>query len=184
MKEKEDEQVTAGDGLSKENIETFEKMNKEGIGVTDESLASLMEANRELDNKYVRLYAEFENHKRRFRTQLSDTKSQTKYSTVKELLDIMDDIHLSRAALGEAEDAKDWIDGASLIFDKLDSYISSVGIQEEICESGTRFDPDSHDCVTVIDMGEDNTGKIIEVIKRGYSIDGKIVKYPKVVVGK
>jgi len=143
----------------------------------------LLEKNKELEDKYVRLYAEFENHKKRFRSQLNDLKIQTKYATVKELLNITDDIMLSKNAVGSG-DVQDWADGALLIFDKIDSYINSVGIEEEICEKGVVFNPDKHDCITVVDMGVENQGKVIEVVKRGYKIDGMIVKYPQVVVGK
>ncbi|CAG7581356.1 MAG: Protein GrpE [uncultured marine phage] len=148
-----------------------------------ENLNRASEEKKELEDKYVRLYAEFENHKKRFRSQLNDIKIQTKHSTVKELLNVVDDISLSRKSLTEAEDPKDWVDGAVLIFDKIDSYIKSVGLEEVSCEIGTKFDPDRHDCITVIQMGEDKIGTIVDVIKRGYKIDGKIVKYPQVVVG-
>jgi molecular chaperone GrpE len=59
-----------------------------------------------------------------------------------------------------------------------------VGIEEVDCEIGSAFDPDKHDAIKSIDMGEDKKNTIIDVVKKGYSIDGRIVKYPQVVVGK
>jgi len=157
-----------------------------GSDSTDSELDinDLIEKNKEIEDKYIRLYAEFENHKRRFREQLTDVKIQTKYSTVKELLNIIDDIMLSKKSMESGTDEGSWVEGAMLIFNKLESYIKSVGIEEVGCEKGDEFNADNHDCVTVIDMGNDNINKIIDVIKMGYKIDGKIVKYPQVIVGK
>ena len=162
--------------------EEKEELNEE-LNEDLQHLEALSKENEELNNKYVRLYAEFENHKKRFANQLNDIKIQTRYSTVKELLDIVDDITLSRNAAGSG-DVEQWANGALLIFDKLDSYIKSVGLQEVECEIGSKFDPEVHDGISVIEMGEDKKGTIIDVVKRGYMIDGKIVKYPQVVVGK
>lgn len=181
------------EGVTKGNMKP--RNNKEGrtappppppskLTDTESDINDLVEKNKEIEDKYIRLYAEFENHKRRFRNQLSDVKTQTKYSTVKELLSITDDIMLSKRSMDSGTDESSWIEGAMLIFDKLESYIKSVGIEEVNCEKGIDFNPDEHDCITVIDMGEDNIGKIVDVIKMGYKIDGKIVKYPQVIVGK
>lgn len=152
---------------------------------SESDINDLVEKNKEIEDKYIRLYAEFENHKRRFRNQLSDVKIQTKYSTVKELLSITDDIILSKKSIESGNtDEGSWVEGAILIFGKLESYIKSVGIEEVNCKKGIDFNPDEHDCITVVDMGEDNIGKIVDVVKMGYKIDDKIVKYPQVIVGK
>lgn len=146
-------------------------------------IEELIKVNEDLNDKYVRLYAEYENYKKRFSSQIRDIKIQTKHSIVGGLLDISDDIMISRE-VSNIDDRESWIKGSLLIYDKIDLYLKSIGIEEVLCERGELFDSDKHDCISVVDAGEDNINKVIDITKRGYIIDGKIVKYPQVVVGK
>lgn len=173
--------------MDKENkIEEMDQVNVEDIQENiqgEDTMKDLIKINDELNDKYLRLYAEFENYKKRFSNQIKDIKIQTKHSMVGELLDISDDIMISRD-MSDTEDRESWIEGSLLIYDKIDLYLESMGIESVNCEKGDSFDSEKHDCISVLDVGENEQGKIIDITKRGYSIDGKIVKYPQVVVGK
>jgi len=128
----------------------------------------------ELD-KYARLQAEFDNYKKRVHKEKTIFESQIKYNTISGMLDIIDDLELSKKNEPDNE-------GVQLISAKLKKFIESQGIEEVDCDC--EFDANKHECITVVNMGEEKYNKIIEVVSKGYSINGNIVRYPKVIVSK
>jgi len=132
-------------------------------------------------DKYVRLYADFENFKKRVNKEKSDIKINTKYNVLNSFLDIIDDLELAKATLKNSKNVFE-NSGLDIILSKLDQYLESQDITE--VDTTGKFNEDIHECLTVLDLGTDKSGDIIEVIKKGYMIDGKIVRYPKVVIGR
>lgn len=131
------------------------------------------EPKEDFEDKYLRLAAEFDNFKKRTHKEKSEIKVQTKYNTLSDLLDIIDDLEM---ASKQSED-----EGVLLIINKLDSYIDKQGIK--VIDTTGDFDVDKHESISLIDMGKEKKNKIIDCVKRGYELDGKILRYPKVVVG-
>lgn len=126
-------------------------------------------------DKYIRLQAEFENYKKRIHKERTLLESQIKYNTLSGIFEIIDDLELARKNEPDNE-------GIQLIFSKLESYLEKQGVEEVDCNG--EFDSDKHECLTVVNTGSDNYNKIIEVVSKGYSINGNIVRYPKVIVSK
>jgi molecular chaperone GrpE len=143
-----------------ENIENIELTTEEKLN--------------ESENKYLRLYAEFENYKKRVYKQKEDLILETKSKMLSSILDMDSDISIAFKTI-ENEDAKK---GVSLIVSKLETFLKVQGIESIQTET---YDADEHEVISVLDIGE---SKIIDVASKGYSINGKIFRYPKIVLGK
>lgn len=134
-----------------------------------------MELQREEKDRYARLQAEFENYKKRVHKERTLLESQSKYNTLSGLIDIIDDLELAKKNEPKNE-------GIQIIFSKLESYLAKQGVEEVDCTGD--FNADKHECLTVVNSGADNYNRIVDVVKKGYSINGNIVRYPKVIVSK
>jgi molecular chaperone GrpE len=120
---------------------------------------------------YLRLYADFDNYKKRVIKDREDATVQVKINTISSILDLDNDLSLAKKNLPESE-------GLNLIFQKLNNFLKSQGIEEIQTEI---YDEDLHEVVSVIDTGE---AKIIDVISKGYKIGEKPFRYPKIILSK
>lgn len=133
-------------------------------------------------NDYLRLMAEFETFRRRSAEERLKLVSSAAGDTVKGMLPVLDDCERAMEMLAGSSDeaAKE---GTSLIYNKLMEYLKSLGL-EKIEAKGEVFDTDFHEAVTQISAGsEEMKGRVIDVIQTGYTFNGKILRYAKVVVG-
>ena len=120
-------------------------------------------------DKYLRLSAEFDNFRKRVLKEKEDLIIKTKSSVLESILEIDSDLSL---ALKNTNDA-----GLKLIMSKLDKYLISQGIQTI---QTTNYDADIHDVISIVSTGQKD--KIIDVVSKGYMINDKIIKHPKVVL--
>lgn len=136
------------------------------------------------EDKYLRLFAEFENYKKRTtkeRIELFKTASQELMTS---LLPILDDFDRGLAEIKKAKD-KELLKGMQLINDKLKSTLQSKGLSEMKVKQGDSFDAEIHDAITQIPAPNDKLkGKIIDAVEKGYTLGDKIIRHPKVVVGQ
>lgn len=133
-------------------------------------------------NDYLRLMAEFETFRRRSAEERLKLVSSAAGDTVKGMLPVLDDCERAMEMLAGSSDeaAKE---GTSLIYNKLMEYLKSLGL-EKIEAKGEVFDTEFHEAVTQIPAGsEEMKGRVIDVIQTGYTFNGKILRYAKVVVG-
>jgi len=128
-----------------------------------------IEAEIDFNDKYLRVYAEFENYKKRVNKEKSDLVIDTKFKTISSILDLNDDLNYAKMSLGDNE-------GLNLLIDKFNNFLNSLNIEEI---QTNNYDSDIHEVISVFEHGK----VIIEVISKGYMIDGKIVRYPKVILG-
>ena len=135
-------------------------------------------------DKYLRLFAEFENFKKRTlkeRVELFKTAGQEVMSS---LLPVLDDFDRATSQFSKGGDEKD-IEGFILIKNKFDDILKSNGLQETKTKIGDVFDAEIHEAITQIPAQEDSQkGKIIDIVEKGYQLGEKIIRYPKVVVGQ
>lgn len=127
----------------------------------------------ESNNKYLRLLAEFENYKKRVIKEKEEIKNNTKYSMLSSILDMDSDISIAISNIKNEEARL----GVELISNKLTSYLKSQGIESI---QTNEYDQDIHEVISVLDSGKN----ISEVISKGYTLDNKIIRYPKVILGK
>ena len=135
-------------------------------------------------DKYLRLFAEFENFKKRTsreRIELFKTAGQEVMSS---LLPVLDDFDRATSQVSKGGDKKD-IEGFILIKNKFDDILKSNGLEETKTKIGDAFDAEIHEAITQIPAQDDSKkGKIIDIIEKGYQLGEKIIRYPKVVVGQ
>lgn len=135
-------------------------------------------------DKFLRLFAEFENYKRRTskeRVEMFKTASQ---DVIVSMLPVLDDFD---RALGELKKAKDkeLLKGVELISNKFRSTLRSKGLEEIEVKEGDTFDAEVHEAITQIPAPKDKLkGKIVDVVETGYKLGDRIIRYPKVVTGK
>lgn len=131
---------------------------------------------------YVRLMAEFDTFRRRTSEEKLALVNSAAKDTIKGLLPVLDDCERAMELLSKSSDeaAKE---GTSLIYDKLMKYLKSKGL-EKIEAKGQKFDTDFHEAVAQVPVEDkDKKGLVYDVIETGYMLDGKILRYAKVVVG-
>lgn len=138
----------------------------------------------EMKDKYLRTVAEFENFKRRTAKERMELIQTAGKEVIIDLLDVLDDCDRAQKQMENSSDAKEIREGAILVFNKLRNILQSRGlkhmkaIQEE-------FNPDLHEAVTEITApSEEQKGKVLDEISKGYYLNDKIIRHAKVIVGK
>lgn len=134
-------------------------------------------------DKFLRLFAEFENYKKRTSKERIELFKTAGQEVITSLLPVLDDF--SRA-LKEAdkEEENNVFEGFRLINNKLGETLKSKGLVQVEVKAGDLFDAEIHEAITQIPAGEDQSGKIIDITEQGYQLGEKIIRYPKVVVGQ
>jgi molecular chaperone GrpE len=164
-----------------ENIDGNQHLNEP---VAEESeFESLKEQIAQLNDKYLRQAAEFDNFRRRTakeRVELIQTASK---DLIKDLLDVLDDSNRAQEQLTKTDDIAQIKEGVQLVFNKFRNILTAKGLKP-METVGTEFNPDLHDAVTEIDAGEDMKGKVVAEVQKGYYLNDKIIRHAKVVVGR
>lgn len=135
-------------------------------------------------DKFLRLFAEFENYKRRTAKERIELFSTASEEVMISLLPVLDDF--DRASIEIEKDKENEIlKGIVLIKNKLYDSLKSKGLSLIEINKGDEFNADHHEAVTQIDSPDKNMkGKIIDIIEKGYKLGEKVIRYPKVVIGK
>ncbi|MBE6214881.1 MAG: nucleotide exchange factor GrpE [Bacteroidales bacterium] len=159
----------------KENMEKMEEMEKK-ITALEETVA------KDKDD-YLRLMAEFDNYRRRTSQEKLELVSMASTDTIKGLLPILDDCERALKVLLESNDSDAAKEGTELIYSKLMGYLKSKGLA--VIEAMNQdFDTDLHEAVAQFPVeDEDKKGKIFDVVQTGYTLNGKVIRFAKVVVG-
>jgi molecular chaperone GrpE len=135
-------------------------------------------------DKFLRLFAEFENYKRRTskeRTELFSTASQ---DVIQALLPVLDDFDRAMVELSKHEESE-LSKGVELIKNKLNNTLQQKGLSLVEVNKGDDFNADNHEAVTQIPAPTDDLkGKIIDVVEQGYKLGEKVIRFPKVVIGQ
>jgi molecular chaperone GrpE len=135
-------------------------------------------------DKFLRLFAEFENYKKRVSKERIELFKTANQDVIQALLPVVDDFDRALAEIGKSED-NELFKGVELISNKLKETLKSKGLENLDTKKGDSFDADIHDAVTQIPApSDDMKGKIVDVIEKGYKLGDKIIRYPKVVVGR
>lgn len=191
MKEDKDKTVEEKDGkkevkeLSRQDKKAekkAEKSLKDKVAELEKEKAALEEKLAGEKNDYLKLMAEFETFRRRNTEEKLALVSSASADTIKGLLPVLDDCERAMALLAESSDeaAKE---GTSLIYNKLMAYLKTRGL-ETIEAKGAKFDTDFHEAVAKFPVPEEEKkGLVFDVVQTGYLLNGKVLRYAKVVVG-
>lgn len=162
--------------------QTSEETTEEKVEKTELEIAQ--EKANEINDKYLRLYSEFDNFRKRTAKEKVDIIGSASSSVIKDLLPVVDDFKRAMQANVEVDDAQSLKDGFELIFNKLYKSLEAKGLKQ-IEAKGEPFNADIHEAITNIPApSEDLKGKVVDVIEEGYQLGEKIIRYPKVVVGQ
>ncbi len=135
-------------------------------------------------DKFLRLFAEFENYKRRTSKERLDLFKTANQEVLQAMLPVMDDFDRAIIEIKKSEDDV-LLKGVELIYEKLKSTLFSKGLEEVEVKSGDIFNADFAEAITQIPAPSPNfKGKIVDVIEKGYKLGDKIIRFPKVVIGQ
>ena len=168
-----------------ENIEKEIETKQEALeNEIEQEENSLEDELKEEKNKFLRLYAEFENFKKRSRKEREDLIFLANESLLLDLLPVLDDFERAMKEIEKSED-KGLIDGVKLIQNKFKETLNKKHLKIMEVKAGDDFDADKHEAITQIPAPDDSMkGKVIDVVETGYILGEKVIRYPKVVVGK
>ena len=136
----------------------------------------------ELNDKYLRLFSEFDNHRKRTAKEKLDLMATASENVIKDILPVLDDFERALQNMEKNGNEAD-LQGVTLIFNKLKDTLKKKGL-EEIEAMDAEFNTDEHEALTMIPAPEeDKKGKVLDVIQKGYKLNGKVIRFARVVVG-
>jgi molecular chaperone GrpE len=181
--------------MSKENISPEQE---EQLNVAEENLAEDISASeekqtsseseqsevQELKDKYLRLYSEFENYRRRTSKEKLDLIKTASEDVIKDIIPTLDDFERGFKALADENDAEKIKEGTLLVYQKLIKILNSKGLKPMEDLIGKPFDAETQEAITQIPApSEELKGAVIDVVEKGYVLGEKVIRYAKVVIG-
>ena len=168
----------------KEDVKASENVEKKAKSEDEPSEALDKNAQPEEDSeaKYLRLMAEFQNYKKRVAKEKTDIHSYANEKIVTELLEVLDNFERALASETSVE-AEGYAQGMKLIFDQLLGVLTKSGL-EEVKALGEDFDPNLHNAVMTSDSDEYDSNKVCNVLQKGYSLNGRVIRPAMVTVAK
>ena len=167
----------------KKQKETKVAEKKEAIQEEEKIERTIEEKFAELNDKHLRLHAEFENFKRRTAKERIDLYKNASEDTLVTLLPILDDFERAIKAKSDSQEEQKEDEGVLLIYNKMKSALELKGLKAMEDVIGKDLNTDYHEAITNIPSpSEDMRGKIIDVIEKGYFLNDKVIRYAKVVV--
>ena len=157
---------------------------EEGREEGQDKVAKLEAQLAESKDKYLRLYSEFENFRRRTAREKLDLINTAGESIMTELLPVLDDFERAIKSAADDKEETSMREGMDLIYQKLKKALEQKGLKNMNSKIGEDFDPDFHEAITQIPAPDKKLkGKIVDVIEKGYMIKDKVIRYAKVVTG-
>ncbi|WP_431158742.1 nucleotide exchange factor GrpE [Winogradskyella poriferorum] len=177
-KAKKDETIDVKDTATA----TAEAEQQEEVKSPEEQLQDELAAEKD---KFMRLFAEFENYKKRTSKERIDLFKTASQDVMVAMLPVLDDFERALMHIEEDKEAEELRKGVLLIYNKLITTLEQKGLSKIEVNKGDAFNADDHEAVTQIPApSEDLKGKIIDVVERGYKLGEKVIRFPKVVIGQ
>ncbi|NNC50775.1 MAG: nucleotide exchange factor GrpE [Flaviramulus sp.] len=174
--------------IEKEEVQTpqTETVEVEELEVEEQTVEEkLQEEVQQEKEKFLRLFAEFENYKKRTSRERIELFSTASEDVMKTLLPVLDDFERALSHIEEDKEAEELRKGVLLIYQKLITTLEQKGLKPIKIEKGDVFNADNHEAITQIPAPTDDLkGKIIDVVEKGYQLGDKIIRFPKVVIGQ
>lgn len=174
-KELRDEEV-----LSKEETQEQPEANQK----TEESVENKLKAEvAEAKDKYLRLYSEFENFRRRTAKERIELIGTATKELVENLVPVLDDFERALKSMESNEEMAPAKEGTDLIYNKFKKVLEAKGLKKMEVGKGDDFNDDYHEAITQIPAEEELAGKVVDVVENGYFLNDKVVRFAKVVTG-
>ena len=164
--------------------EAVQEEVKEACEDAEKKVAELQEQLEKEKKEYLFLMAEFDNFRKRTLKEKSDIIKNAGENVLKGLLPIMDDFERGIKAAENSPEADSVKEGVKLIYNKLQKYLNQNGVKE-MDPSDDTFDTEKHEAISVVPVPEEEKkGKILDTVEKGYTINDKVLRHAKVVVGQ
>jgi len=187
VKEEITEETAETETVSNDVPESTEDVESEEMTdefAEDPEVAALGKELSELHDKYLRLAAEYDNYRKRTLREKMELIQNAGESLLMDILPVVDDFERGIEVTSNAEDMDAIRKGMDLIYNKLKDFLTNHGVKE-IKAMNEPFDTDWHEAVTNIPApSDDMKGKIVDVIQKGYTLNNKVMRYSKVVIGE
>ena len=169
--------------ISQDTVQDQEPAAQEEVQQEDEAVKALEARVAEVNDKYIRLAAEFDNYRRRTARERLDLIATAGEDIIKGMLPVLDDCERALQVLRKSEADKAAIEGTELIYNKLMTFLKGRGLS--VIEAlGKELDTDYHEAVAQLPVQEKKQkNKIVDVIQQGYKLNDKVIRFAKVVVG-
>ena len=170
-------------GTAEETAQDKEQAAQEDVQQEDEAVKVLEARVAEVNDKYIRLAAEFDNYRRRTARERLDLIATAGEDLIKGMLPVLDDCERALQVLRESDADKSAIEGTELIYNKLMTFLKGRGLS--VIEAlGKELDTDYHEAVAQLPVQEKKQkNRIVDVIQQGYKLNDKVIRFAKVVVG-
>jgi molecular chaperone GrpE len=149
-----------------------------------EELKAFEEKTKELQDKYLRLSAEFDNYRKRTLKEKAEMIKTASEDMIKQIVPFVDDIERGLNAVNISQDIEAVKQGMNLIYSRFKDFLQLNGVRE-IEAMNQEFNTDIHEAITKIPASDEGQkGKVVDVIEKGYFLHDKVIRYPKVIVGE
>ncbi|MEY2905429.1 MAG: hypothetical protein RJA52_1445 [Bacteroidota bacterium] len=150
----------------------------------EDEIAQLKNEIEELKDKYLRIFAEFDNFRKRSMKEKLEFMQTAGRETIEALLPVLDDFDRAKKIADTPGSKEIFSEGVQLVYQKLYAVLGTKGLKS-MDSTGQPFDAEIHEAVTEIDAPSDELkGKVIDTLEKGYLLNDKIIRYAKVVTGK
>ena len=181
MSKKNKNQTIEEPQMQEDTIETTKNAETETLSVEEQLQEDLAKEK----DKFMRLFAEFENYKKRTAKERIDLFKTASEDVMVAMLPVLDDFERALLHIEDDKEAEELRKGVLLIYNKLLSTLEKKGLSKIEISQGDTFNADDHEAITQIPApSEDLKGKIIDVIEKGYKLGDKVIRFPKVVIGQ
>ncbi|MBT8232889.1 MAG: nucleotide exchange factor GrpE [Saprospiraceae bacterium] len=169
---------------AEEKMKAKVKSKKSKGKKVDKQVEELTQQLEEARDKHLRLFAEFENFKKRNTRERLDLLKNAAQDTMSAILPILDDFDRAKKAAEDEKTEEQLSEGVLMVYNKLYSVLGNKGLKPMV-STGEVFDPEVHEAITEIPApSEDLKGKVVDTVEKGYYLNDKIIRFAKVVVGK
>lgn len=179
-------ETTAADNAASEATEATaaeaETATAEPVDERDARIAELEAQVAAQKDQYLRLYAEFDNYKKRTLKEKAELIQTAGKNVLEQMLPLIDDVERAMASVKTADSVDGVKEGVDLIYNKFVKFLDSNNVKE-IETVGLPFNTDFHEAVAQVPMGEDKKGVVIDCTQKGYVMGEKVVRFAKVVIG-
>jgi molecular chaperone GrpE len=168
------------------SVDEMNNISEKGnvVSANDEANQKLQAELDEQKDKYVRLFAEFDNYKRRSSKERIELIQTAGKEVVVSMLQVLDDCDRAERQMQKTDDVTQVKEGVQLVFNKLRKALQAQGLKamESI---NTEFDVEKHEAITDVPVTDENMkGKVVDEIEKGYFLNDKLIRFAKVVIGK
>lgn len=149
-----------------------------------DELTVLQEKNEELNDRFLRLYSEFDNFRKRTQKEKIDLYKTAGEDVINALLPVLDDFERALKFIDQNAEMNDFQQGVSLIYQKLQTTLNQKGLKPIESSIGKDFDLDLHESISQVPTEDKKMkGKVIDEVEKGYMLNDKVIRYAKVVIG-